>query len=218
MQAETVVEEAGSSATPDLEVRCVGGLAGLYVLSSRERAKAKLQTFACRTQALTAHSITLSAPVMGSVGEPVAARFSKIGIVRGEILRRTFTGFEMSIDLTNAERAAFATKVKWLKTALSDGAQDMRGHLRFAPNDPHSTLVLSDGRVVPCFVIDISSSGASVSADCNPSLKTPLALGRMVGRVVRHFEGGFAIHFVDKQDMYDVDVLLSPAPAEIELD
>jgi len=202
----------------NLEVRCIGGLAGLYVLSSRERAKSRLQTFACRTHALTPHSITVSAPVLGAVGEPVSARFSKIGLVHGEIQRRTFAGFEMSVDLKEADRAAFASKLRWLKNAVNTGVPDNREHARFAPPNPHSSLILSDGQVIPCFVIDISASGASLSADCDPELKTPLAVGRVVGRVVRKFEGGFAIQFIDKQDMNEVDDLLSSVDNNVVLD
>jgi hypothetical protein len=50
-----------------------------------------------------------------------------------------------------------------------------------------------------CFVIDMSPSGAAVSADVQPPVGTPLAVGACVGRVVRHLELGFAVQFVEQQ-------------------
>jgi hypothetical protein len=47
----------------------------------------------------------------------------------------------------------------------------------------------------------MSISGAAVSADISPAIGTPLAVGKIVGRVVRHFVGGFAVQFVELQDL-----------------
>jgi hypothetical protein len=62
--------------------------------------------------------------------------------------------------------------------------------------------------VVPCFVIDISVSGAAVSADISPEIGTPLAVGWVVGRVVRFVPGGFAVRFVELQDRQAVEALV----------
>ena len=47
-----------------------------------------------------------------------------------------------------------------------------------------------------CFVIDMSATGAAVSADIQPEIGSPLAVGRSVGRVIRHFREGFAVKFI----------------------
>ena len=64
------------------------------------------------------------------------------------------------------------------------------------PHNPSSTLSLADGTRLTCFVIDMSASGAAVSAEFYPELGEVLALGKAIGRVVRHFREGFAIQFV----------------------
>jgi hypothetical protein len=43
----------------------------------------------------------------------------------------------------------------------------------------------------------MSVSGAAVSADIIPEMGMPLAVGTVVGRVVRQFAGGFAIQFIE---------------------
>jgi hypothetical protein len=61
---------------------------------------------------------------------------------------------------------------------------------------------------VPCFVVDISVSGAAVSADIVPRIGTVLAVGKVVGRVVRNIQGGFAVQFVEAQDRQEVEALV----------
>ncbi len=53
--------------------------------------------------------------------------------------------------------------------------------------------------MLECFVIDISASGAAVSADVVPDVGTILAIGQVPGKVVRHFAEGFAVKFKQTQ-------------------
>jgi hypothetical protein len=48
--------------------------------------------------------------------------------------------------------------------------------------------------------MDMSAGGAAVSADVVPDLGAPLAVGKAIGFVVRHFAGGFAVRFIDVLD------------------
>lgn len=68
------------------------------------------------------------------------------------------------------------------------------------PRDPRSTILFADGTRLPCLIIDMSRSGAALSADVQPDLGTPLAVGRVVARVVRWLEVGFAVQFLAEQD------------------
>jgi hypothetical protein len=63
-----------------------------------------------------------------------------------------------------------------------------------------SKLILPDGSVHNCRVIDVSLSGASVACAVKPPIGTQVVLGRMRGRVVRHHEQGLALQFVELQD------------------
>ena len=62
--------------------------------------------------------------------------------------------------------------------------------------------------VLPCLVIDISSSGAAISADYEPVTGEPLAVGRALGRVVRKLEVGFAVQFLEAFEIEIVEEML----------
>ena len=59
---------------------------------------------------------------------------------------------------------------------------------------------MADGTTTECVVMDVSASGIAVSADLIPDIGTPVAVGKVVGRVVRHFNDGFAVQFAQLQD------------------
>jgi len=69
-------------------------------------------------------------------------------------------------------------------------------------------MILADGSCEDCLVLDISVSGAAVSANTVPNIGTLLAIGTVIGRVVRHFEGGFAVQFIQPQDRDAVEALV----------
>ena len=76
------------------------------------------------------------------------------------------------------------------------------------PREPLSSMILADGSTVKCLIIDMSRSGVAVSAGVVPDIGTPLAVGKLIGRVIRHFKGGFAVEFVDRQQLGDLERLL----------
>jgi hypothetical protein len=64
--------------------------------------------------------------------------------------------------------------------------------------------MLEDGRRYNCKIIDISLSGAAIETDVRPAMGTPVTLGRMRARVVRHFDDGIAVEFASVQEMLTV--------------
>jgi hypothetical protein len=72
------------------------------------------------------------------------------------------------------------------------------------PDIRHSTVVLDDGRRYNCKIIDISLSGAAVELAVRPALGTPVTLGRMRARVIRHFPEGVGVEFISAQEMLSV--------------
>jgi hypothetical protein len=75
-------------------------------------------------------------------------------------------------------------------------------------------LILGDGTTHGCFVIDMSVSGVAVSAQVQPPIGMPLAVGACIGRVVRLLPDGFAVKFVEQQKRHDLNrlVIRSAAP------
>jgi hypothetical protein len=107
------------------------------------------------------------------------------------------------------ERYRLGTKIEWYEKFKNHDVPNQRQHLRIMPKDPYSTLVMADGTTTDCIVLDVSASGVAVSADIIPVIGTPLAVGKVVGRVVRHFRDGFAVHFAQLQELEAIERLIA---------
>lgn len=193
------------------DVRFIGAVAGRYVLSgSQQPAEGGASVYACRLCSISTRLAVVVAPVIGKAGEGITAHFEAFGIVRGRILRRTSSGFAIDLDISEEERPRLAGKIRWHKMRVLNQLSDRREHKRTPPRDPRSTLTLADGTLYPCFLVDISCSGASISAAITPPLGTPLAIGKIVGRVVRLLEVGFAVQFIAVQEPDTLEAQLAP--------
>lgn len=191
---------------PQRDVRFIGAVAGRYALSGRRaNAAGGAEIFACRLCSISPYMGVLVAPVIGRAGDRVTAHFDAFGILRGKVLRRVDSGFAFGIDGAEDERARLAAKIGWYKKHVLQQLPDRREHKRWAPRDPRSIITFGDSVQVPCFVIDVSCSGVAVSAAVTPEIGTPLAVGRIVGRVVRYLDVGFAVRFVMTQEAEAVE-------------
>lgn len=193
------------------DVRFIGALAGRYALADRRPAdNGRLVSYACRLCSISTRIGVFVAPVIGARGETVVAHFDELGVLRGRIGRLLPAGFVMNLELTEPERDRLGGKIVWQKKRVHEQVPDKRGHKRLQPRDPRTLLTLADGRQAPCFVMDISRSGAAVSAELTPAIGTPMALGKLVGRVVRHLDIGFALKFVQLYEREALEALLMP--------
>jgi hypothetical protein len=180
---------------------------GRYALASRMRLPGP-QVFACRLQSISTQQLVASAPVPGQEGEAITVNFEPFGTLRGSVARLIDGGFSMEIDGGSEDDDKLARKIDWYKRRTFAGVTDKRRHRRFMPRDPRSAIVLHSGMVLPCLVIDISSSGAAISADYEPVTGEPLAVGRALGRVVRKLEVGFAVQFLEAFEIEIVEEML----------
>ena len=186
-------------------------LPGRYWLWNSRDVDGDLKQFACRVVGISPHAVALVAAVRGSVGEWVSADIEHFGRLDGGIERPLdHRGFVMHIVATAEERRRLATKIEWYDKYRNFEVTDRRTHPRSAAEAPFSfsTLLLADGAVMSCLVIDFSASGAAVSADIVPEIGTVLAVGKVIGRVNRHLPGGFAVGFVDEQELRIVEQLV----------
>jgi len=196
------------------DIRFVGSLDGCYTLLSwRERAAAEkdaaVDVFACRTISISPMAMTLTVPVAGAVGESLTTFFEGLGILRGRISRVFPDGFVFDIEASNQERAAFASRILWLKRQHVREEENKREYKRIIPRDPRSTLALGDGRILKCQLINISRSGAALSADVTPRAGDVVVVGRVMGKVVRRLSVGFAVAFDEVQAKDEFERLLT---------
>ncbi len=196
-----------------VHARFVGSINGCYRLASRthQAATGGVEVFACRVQAISTTAATLTAPVIGAVGESLVAHIYGLGILRGAIIRTTASGFAFEIAATDEERLWLGARIDWLKRQRVGTESNRRAHQRFIPRLSRTIVALEDGQSVPCLLIDISRSGAAVSADIDPAVGAKLVVGTVPGKVIRRLDVGFAVQFDDIQPLDNLESALAPS-------
>jgi hypothetical protein len=159
-------------------------------------------------------------PVVGKLGDPITSYFSDFGKLEGFITDTMARAFLVELEMTRSMRVKLADKLTWLERKQKDpSVGDARKDARIVPQNSHSTLTLADGSVHGCFIIDMSVSGAAVSAQVQPPVGMPLAVGACIGRVVRLLPDGFAVKFVERQNRNDLNrLIIRSAPHHLAAD
>ena len=170
---------------------------GRYMLADRRE-------FPCQVLEMSPGDAVVIAPVAGRPGEKVIAYLDHIGRVEGAITESTEGGFVMDVAASPRKRDKMAAQLTWLANKDILNLPEDRRHERVVPDNRHSTVVLDDGRRYNCKIIDISLSGAAIELAVRPAMGTPVTLGRMRARVIRHFQDGVAVEFTSAQEMLTV--------------
>lgn len=203
-----------SRAAQQDNVRFIGALTGCYSLSDRRSEDVDgVPVYACRLCSISPQQAVIVAPIIALQSESVVAHFKDFGILRTQVARELPTGFVLDIELDEDGRHKLAAKIRWKKQNATSHIPDKRDFPRIMPRHPRSVLTMADGSRLPCFVIDVSQSGAAVSASVLPGKGTALAVGSMVGRVVRRLEVGFAVEFTQPYKLEELEQRLVTPPA-----
>lgn len=133
------------------------------------------------------------------VGERIIAYVDHLGRIEGNVAALNDEGFAITLTATDRKREKLAAQLTWIANKHELGLPEDRRHNRLTPRNTRTEITLDDGRRYPCRIIDLSLSGAAVDIDVRPALGTPVQLGNMKGRVVRHFQEGVAIEFSSVQ-------------------
>jgi hypothetical protein len=191
------IAPARTRAEPNKFQRVKVSVLGRYMLADRRE-------FPCQILEMSPGDALVIAPVAGEVGEKVVAYVDLVGRIEGTIQNAVDGGFLMDISASPRKRDKMAAQLTWLANKDVLNLPEDRRHERVVPDIRHSTVVLDDGRRYNCKIIDISLSGAAVELDVRPAMGTPVTLGRMRARVVRHFQNGVAVEFASAQEMLTV--------------
>jgi hypothetical protein len=198
--------------------RIIVSVPGTYMLADHRNSRGERRTYPCRAVNLSPQTIALAAPVNGRLGERAFATIDRLGKFKGSVVRLLDGGFVMSIVATDKDRDKLAAKIEWFDQFKNFDVTDQRADPRFVPANPRSRVVFADGRSEECFVLDLSASGAAISAQTVPEIGTVLALATVVARVVRHFDRGFAVRFIEKQDIQRLESRLNLDTADYALE
>lgn len=167
---------------------------GRYMLPSRRE-------YPCQVVDMSPGGARLVAPESGAPGDRVIAYLDHIGRIEGLVSRLFDGGFAMTINATERKRDKLAAQLTWLANRHELKLPEDRRHDRIEVRNPISQVVLPDDRSYGCRIVDMSLSGAAVRSEVCPAIGTPVLLGKTRGRVIRHFEGGFAIEFSAVQNL-----------------
>ncbi len=169
-------------------------LLGRYMLADRHE-------YPCQVINMSPGGMALIAPVVGHPGERVIVYVDHLGRLEGKIARLIDNGFAMSISATVRKRDKLAAQLTWLANRQILNLSEDRRHGRFVPKNPLARLILPNGNIVGCRVIDLSQSGVAIaiSPDLRPAIGAIVTVGKAQGRVVRHIEEGFALEFTRLQ-------------------
>ena len=189
MQVQYKAHTASSLADTRAYQRVVVNLQGRLMLSD-------LSEFECRAVDMTPVDAHLQCSAFPKVGERIIAYIDHIGRIEGNVVNLVDHGFVITVNATERKREKLAAQLNWLANKQALGLPEDRRHERITPRMARSELRLDDGRAYPCRIIDLSMSGAAIEIDVRPALGTPVCLGNMRGRVVRHFQEGVAIEFL----------------------
>jgi hypothetical protein len=167
-------------------------LLGRYMLPDRRE-------FPCQVVNMSPGGLALLGPGIGQVGDRVIAYLDHIGRVEGKITRIIDNGFAMTVGATPRKRDKLAAQLTWLANRDILNLPEDRRHDRIVPRNPVVVLTLEDGIKMNVRIIDLSLSGAAISAEKRPPVNTQVMLGRIPARIVRHLEEGFALEFAHEQ-------------------
>src|SRR5277367_4795186 len=142
------------------------------------------QEFNCVTIDISPGGIALSSESPGEIDEKIVAYLNQIGRVQGVVSRRFYGGFAISMKLPLLKREKLADQLTWLANRQALGLPEDRRHERILPRIPHTTLILRGGREFIAKIVDVSISGAALSAAVDLPVGTPVMVGKTRAQVV----------------------------------
>lgn len=197
------------------DARLVADLDGRYFLRKWANSEHSRAAPYCRAQRITANGVTFIGLGGGDRNDDVVLNLKHFGRLEGRIRRAIGTVIMMDIVMPDADRRNLAGKIRWLQRRAAFGGGENRRSARFKPKNANSRIVFDGGTVADCYLIDISSTGAAVAADVLPKIGTPLAIGRVVSKVVRHTDTGFAVQFYEQHQREAIEALLAVEDVEL---
>jgi hypothetical protein len=151
--------------------------------------------FPCQSIDVSPGGIALRAPIRGEVGERVVAYIDQVGRLEGTIARLIDNGFAMSYAVSRHKQERLANQLTWLANRDVLGLSEDRRHERVVPRQTRVPLKTDDGHETIARIIDVSRSGAAITAPFNPPIGSHVVVGRSAATVTRHFSGGFSVEF-----------------------
>jgi hypothetical protein len=182
----------------DTDPLVIMSLAGACQLSALRDEAGRRREFPCRAINMSSQALMLATPARATLGDGATAYIPSFGKLSGRVSRVMAGGFVMTLMLPAAQRRRIAIRLAWLQEHQAHDTRDLRRHARIVPRDPFGRIAYADGTCLSCLVLDMSVTGAALSADRVPEIGAVVTVGRVPARVCRHFPEGFAVAFLEE--------------------
>jgi len=151
----------------------------------------------CRLLDISIGGASIMADIAPQRDESVIVYFDELGGLEGTVTRTVPGGFALEFNATHRRRQKLAAQITWLLNRHELAAADQRrpGHDRIAIAPRPVRIEFADGSVLDRNVLDVSISGASIDIDERPPIGTPVQVGRLPAKVVRHHQRGIGVEF-----------------------
>lgn len=135
-------------------------------------------------------------------GERVIVYVDQLGGLEGVVVRVWNDGFAFGLTATQYKREKLAAQITWLLNEQDLKGAAQRKHERVVVGNRMADLHVAGAAVtLPCLVLDVSVSGASLACKTKPDIDTEVRLMGLRARVVRHHHEGVGVQFVDVLDL-----------------
>lgn len=173
----------------------IGQVRGNYTV--RDERGAGVQQV-CHTRVVTVDTLTIDCAAPGAIGAKWVAYFPEFGLLRGVVSRlagpRTV---ELELQLSDATRRRLAGTIRWMVRRGRGLTKDMRRSPRLTPRYPQVDLTVGNEQWDRALLIDISATGAKLTADRAPSLGSTVMVGSIPATVVRSERQAFGVEFAE---------------------
>ena len=153
-------------------------------------------------------SFAYGANTIGKAEAAYAAQFNYLG---GAAVHST-----LATPRSHARFAPLFGDRRSSSTAEDDRAE-LRAHPRFVPLNTQALIFLPDGRQTRCRIANVSASGAVVLTFVALGVGDYLAIGAIGAQVVRVTRGGFAVQFLEVQQVSTLESALQAKTADAQL-
>ncbi len=127
-------------------------------------------------------------------GDEILIYIRQLGRFEATVVRVERDGFAVRFKPKRNREFRTADSLTWL---FNDGEKYLnRRRAQRIRQDKPATAILEDGTEMPCRILDISVTGASVKLDPKPPVGKELVIGRMPARIVRHHNDGIGVEFI----------------------
>ena len=164
-------------------------------LSGRLFVPADSREAKCKITDMSPGGASVDCECIPDAGTQIVLYIDGLGRFEGTIVRQDANGFGVRFVSTALKRERTAEQLMLLMNKSLIDEADLRRDER-TPTKALTRFTLSDGKLVDCEVIDLSTSGISLKTEIKPPVGDFLLIGQMAGRIARHHKDGIGIEFV----------------------